>query len=291
MHVGFIGLGIMGRPMALNLIKAGFNLVVYNRTACKCEEFKDKATIAQSPADVARQSEIIITIVSDTPDVESVLFDTGGVFEGLSANKIVVDMSTISPAATQNFANRLKEKNTFYVDAPVSGGDTGAIAGTLSIMAGGDTEAFARCKPLFEAMGKTVTHIGPVGHGQLTKTVNQVLVTGNLLAMVDAIRLIEKSGLDAEKVLPAVGGGAAGSWQFSNLGPRVLQHDFDPGFMIKLLVKDLKIAQNLLESLDLKMPVTEENIKLFIDALDKNYGDLGTQGIYKYFADQQSQEH
>ena len=284
MNIGFIGIGIMGKPMSLNLIKAGFNLTVYNRTPSRCEPLKEAgAAVAGSPREVAEKSDVIITIVSDTPDVEAVLFGENGVIEGIGDGKVVIDMSTISPIETEKFAKRLAEKGAEMLDAPVSGGDTGAIQGTLSIMVGGKPEVFERCKPIFEAMGKTITHIGPNGDGQKTKMVNQCLVIGNLLSVVEAVRLIRHSGLNAEQVLSAVSGGAAGSWQLSNLAPKVLQDDFAPGFMIKLLAKDLRIADNLIDSVSLDMPGFELCKRLIETAMNQDLGDLGTQGLFCLF--------
>ncbi|MBN1517785.1 NAD(P)-dependent oxidoreductase [Candidatus Sumerlaeota bacterium] len=284
MKIGFIGLGIMGRPMALNLLKAGFELTVYNRTASKCETLREAgADVASSPAEAARGADAVITIVSNTCDVEEVLLGPQGVHQGIASGAVVIDMSTISPIATEQFARRFEELGVSMLDAPVSGGDTGAQAGTLSIMVGGPAEAFQRCLPVFQAMGKTITHIGPSGHGQKTKLVNQVLGAGTCMAMVDAVRLMQKSGLDCDKAIQALAGGAAGSWQWSNLAPRVVAEDFAPGFMIKLLSKDLRLVEELARSLNLELPIQQETAQCFFKAEASGLGDLGTQGVYRLF--------
>ena len=244
MKVGFVGLGIMGAPMAANLIGAGFALNVYNRTPGKCEALERAGGkgLSGTPAKLASASEVVVTIVSDTPDVEAVLFGENGLAEGLEPGSVVIDMSTISPTRTVEFAARLADRQVDMLDAPVSGGDKGAIAGTLSIMVGGEQEAFNRCLPLFEAMGKNIVYTGPNGNGQKTKLVNQVVGSLNLLAMIEGLRMAEKAGLDPQRTLDAVGAGAAGSWMWTHLGPRVARRDFAPGFMIRLHQKDLRLA-------------------------------------------------
>ncbi|GAI82155.1 unnamed protein product, partial [marine sediment metagenome] len=192
--VGFIGLGIMGMPMAHNLIKAGVEVIVYNRTVSKAEKMvSGGARKANSPKELAMESPVVITIVSDTPDVESVILGENGVIEGIKADSVVIDMSTISPQVTQKIAARLREKGVHMLDAPVSGGDQGAINGTLSIMVGGEAKIFERCQPILEAMGKNIIHVGPNGMGQTVKLMNQILVTGNLNAVVEALVFAQKS--------------------------------------------------------------------------------------------------
>ncbi|MGH7600645.1 MAG: NAD(P)-dependent oxidoreductase [bacterium] len=282
MNVGFIGLGIMGQPMSRHLLQAGFSLSVYNRTASKAQALLEMgAKFAESPAAVAAASEIIITTLLDTPDVEAVLFGENGVYEGLSAGKIVVDMSTISPEATVQFAARLREKECELLDAPVSGGENGAIAGTLTILVGGDNQAFQKCLPLFQAMGKNIVHLGANGNGQRTKLVNQVICALNILAMSEGLHLAERIGLDTEKVLHVVSGGAAGSWMLSNLAPRILQNDFRPGFMIKLQQKDLRLAMELIKTLGEDFSGTALMHSLFTKAVEAGLGEQGTQGLIK----------
>ncbi|MDE0166813.1 MAG: NAD(P)-dependent oxidoreductase [Bryobacterales bacterium] len=282
MKVGFVGLGIMGAPMAANLIGAGFALNVYNRTPGKCEALERLGAKAYpKPSKLASASEVVVTIVSDTPDVEAVLFGENGLVEGLEPGSVVIDMSTISPTRTVEFAARLADRQVDMLDAPVSGGDKGAIAGTLSIMVGGKQEAFNRCLPLFEAMGRNIVYAGSSGSGQKTKLVNQVVGSLNLLAMIEGLRMAEKAGLDPQRTLDAVGAGAAGSWMWTHLGPRVAQRDFAPGFMIRLHQKDLRLAAEFMRDLGIDMPGTALSHELFTEALHKGLGEQGNQGLYQ----------
>jgi len=284
MNIGFIGTGIMGAPMAKNLIKAGYSLMVFNRTREKTAPLAALgARVADSPAQVAQSSDIIITIVSDTPDVESVLFGENGVERGLSAGKVVIDMSTISPEATEGFARRLAEKGCHLLDAPVTGGEKGAIEGTLTIMVGGEEAIFEKCKPVFEAMGKNIVYMGQSGNGQKTKLVNQVTIALNLVGMTEGLRLAREAGIDAHKALQAISSGAAGSWVLSVLGPRVLNNDFAPGFMIKLQQKDLRLALEFIGKLGKRFEGTELTYSLFTRAVEKGLGEQGTQGLINLF--------
>jgi 3-hydroxyisobutyrate dehydrogenase len=240
--VGFIGLGIMGSGMTRNLLKAGFDLTVWNRTVSKMDSIVEEgAKAAENPADLAEQCDIIVLCVSDTPDVEEVLFSENGVFQGIKAGALVVDCSTISPIETQKFAKKLAEKDAHMLDAPISGGSEGAANGTLSIMVGGEAEQFKRALPVLEAMGKTITHVGGNGAGQMVKLVNQILVVNGMLALGEAFLFAQAGGLDLEKTLQAVAGGAAGSWALSNRGPQIIERDWSPGFMIDLQEKDVRL--------------------------------------------------
>ncbi len=242
-RVGFIGLGIMGRGMARNLLRAGFDLCVWNRTAAKMEEFaKAGARTAADPADLAAQSDIIITCVSDTPDVEEVLLGERGVIHGAQPGALVIDTSTISPQATKVMAARLAERGIHMLDAPISGGSEGAEQGTLSIMVGGDAEQVARAMPVFRAIGKTITHVGGHGAGQMVKLVNQILVVVTMLGISEALVFAQAGGLDLEKTLQAVSGGAAGSWMLTHRAPQVIRRDWRPGFTIDLQQKDLRLV-------------------------------------------------
>ena len=280
--VGFIGLGIMGMPMAHNLIKAGFEVVVYNRTTSKAEQLVSKgAKKADSPRELAGEAPVVITIVSDTPDVESVILSENGVIEGIKPDSVVIDMSTISPQATQKIAARLGEKGVRMLDAPVSGGEQGAINGTLSIMVGGDAEVFERCRPIFEAMGKNIIHVGPNSMGQTVKLMNQILVAGTLNAVVEALIFAQKSGVDLEKAIDAVKGGAAASWQLTNLAPRITRRDFQPGFMIDLMQKDLNLVMGTARELKLPLPVTSFIQQMYYSLLSAGEGKSGTQALVK----------
>ena len=268
--------------MARNLLGAGFDLSVYNRTAEKCDALVAAgAERCGSAAEVGERSGVVVTMVSDTPDVEAVLFGGNGLAGGLKPGSVVIDMSTISPAATVDFARRLGEQSVEMLDAPVSGGESGAIEGTLSIMAGGKREVFDRCLALFEAMGKNIVYTGPNGNGQKTKLVNQIVGSITLVAMAEGLRVAEKAGLPMEETLKAVSAGAAGSWMLSHLGPKVLAGDFDPGFSIRLHQKDLRLAAEFVKDLKVRAPGTQLSYELFTEALDKGMGELGNQGLYK----------
>ncbi|MCB0003858.1 MAG: NAD(P)-dependent oxidoreductase, partial [Anaerolineae bacterium] len=219
-RIGFIGLGIMGRGMAANILKAGFPLTVWNRTPERTEALAAAgAAVAATPAALAAASDIVITCVSDTPDVQAVILGEDGVLRGAQSGSLVIDMSTISPAVTQEIAAALSARGVAMLDAPVSGGSEGAARGTLSIMVGGAVEALERAMPVLQTMGQRITHVGSTGAGQTVKLVNQVIVVGNCLAMAEGLMLAQAGGVDLEKALEAVSGGAAGSWMLSNRGP------------------------------------------------------------------------
>ncbi len=281
-RIGFIGLGIMGMPMAHNLIKAGFEVVVYNRTTSKAEQMvSEGAKKADSPRELADEAPVVITIVSDTPDVESVILGENGVIEGIKPDSVVIDMSTISPQATQKIAARLGEKGVHMLDAPVSGGEQGAINGTLSIMVGGDAEVFERCQPILEAMGKNIVHVGYNSMGQTVKLVNQILVAGTLNAVVEALVFAQKSGVDLEKTIDAVQGGAAASWQLTNLAPRIIRRDFQPGFMVDLMQKDLNLVMGTARELKVPLPVTSFIQQMYYSLQSAGEGKSGTQALVK----------
>jgi 3-hydroxyisobutyrate dehydrogenase len=220
-------------------------------------------------------------MVSDTPDVESVILGENGVIEGIQPDTVVIDMSTISPQATRKIAARLEKKKAHMLDAPVSGGEGGAIAGTLSIMVGGDTAILERCRPILEAMGKTITYIGGHGMGQTTKLMNQILVAGNLNAVCEALVFAQKQGVDLQKAIEAVKGGAAGSWQLSNLGPKIIKRDFAPGFMVELLQKDLRLINEAAEATKTPLAGTTLIHQLFNSLEAAGNGKNGTQALAK----------
>ena len=270
----------MGRPMALNLLKAGFSVKVWNRSPGKAEELVAAGgVLAESPADAARESDIVITIVTDSPDVEEVILGENGVLHGAQPGTIVIDMSTISPEVTRGIAARLEAAGISMLDAPVSGGDKGAIAGTLSIMVGGDEQVLARATPVLEAMGKTITHVGPIGAGQTVKLCNQITGALNILAISEALVFAARSGVDLRKMLRAVGGGAASSWMVQNLAPRMVAGDFDPGFMVKLQQKDLRLALDAAREMNLPLPATALVHQLFTAVEAEGRGDDGTQAL------------
>jgi 3-hydroxyisobutyrate dehydrogenase-like beta-hydroxyacid dehydrogenase len=256
-RVGFVGLGTMGAAMARNVAAAGFPLTVWNRTRDRAKVLRDVgATEARSPADVARASDVVVSCVSDTPDVEAVIFGEGGVAEGARRGQLVIDCSTISPSATRDFAARLDQLGVALVDAPVSGGSEGAKNATLTIFVGGDAAQFERAKPVLAAMGKTITHVGPVGAGQAVKAVNQVILAGAYLGVAEGIVLAMKAGLDVEQVVTALSGGAAQSWVLANRAGRMIANDYPLGFKVALHRKDLGIALELARETGSVLPVT-----------------------------------
>ncbi len=280
--IGFVGLGIMGSPMALNLLKAGFDVIAYNRTEKKVDAIiKAGGEGGKTPKEVAEKSDIIITIVSDTPDVEDVILGKDGVINGIKKGSVVIDMSTISPSVTKEIAKKLKTKNVEMLDAPVSGGDVGAINGTLSIMVGGSSETLERCRTIFEAMGKSITYCGTNGMGQTTKLCNQILVSVTNMAVSEAVLFAQKSGLDAHTMVEATKGGAAGSWQLSNLAPKMIDEDFAPGFMIDLQQKDLRLVIQAAEEMHLPLPALSYVHQLYKSNEANGEGREGTQALFK----------
>ena len=282
--IGFIGLGIMGYPMAGHIANAGYPLTVYNRTREKAERFVTEhpgCREVASPGAVASQAEIIVVIVSDTPDVEEVLLYEEGLVHTIRGGSLVIDMSTISPAEERRFASALEEKGAALVDAPVSGGDIGAKQGTLAVMAGGGDADIERARPLLETMSKSITHCGPVGSGQLTKLCNQILVAVTLSAVCEALLLAVRNGLDPSVMIEAVQGGAAGSWQLANLGTKIVASDFAPAFMIDLLQKDLRLVSEMSEASHSPLPVTSLVKQLFVGAQAAGMGQDGTQALFK----------
>ena len=256
--VGFIGLGIMGRPMAKNLMEAGYELVLQNRSPEKAEGLAEEgnATAARSPREVAEACDIVITMLPDSPDVEAVVAGEGGVLEGIRDSALLVDMSTISPVVTEELAAKVREKGASMLDAPVSGGDVGAIEGALSIMVGGSEEDFERARPLFDVMGKVATHVGPIGAGQVVKACNQIVVALTIEAVSEALVLGSKGGVAPEKILDVLGGGLAGNKVMEVKREKMLEHSFDPGFRIELHHKDLGIALAAGREYGVTLPVT-----------------------------------
>jgi 2-hydroxy-3-oxopropionate reductase len=256
-NVGFIGPGIMGRPMALNLMKGGHKLWAYARRPETLHPLVEAgATACATPAEVAKHADVIFTMVSDTPDVESVIFGEQGIAKHSSSGSVIVDMSTISPTATKVFAARLAKQGVDMLDAPVSGGETGAINATLSIMAGGKTKVFERVKPLFELMGKNIVHIGDNGAGQVAKACNQIVVAVTIEAVAEALTFARKNGADPAKVREALMGGFAGSKIMEVHGKRMLDNDFKPGFKVGLHQKDMRIVMETAHQLGVALPAS-----------------------------------
>ncbi len=263
MKVGFIGLGIMGHPMALNLLKGGHELYVYGKRPLPAPVREAGATVCDTLKQIAERSEVIIVMVPDTPDVRDVLFGADGVAAGLSAGKTLVDMSSISPIETKEFAAEIAKKGCDYVDAPVSGGEVGAKAASLTIMVGGSEAAFARVKPLFELMGKNITLVGGVGAGQTTKVANQIIVALTIEAVGEALLFASKAGADPAKVREALMGGFAASRILEVHGERMIKRTFDPGFRIELHQKDLSLALSGSRALGISLPNTATTQELF----------------------------
>jgi 3-hydroxyisobutyrate dehydrogenase len=280
--IGFIGLGIMGGGMAANLLKAGINLTVWNRTPGRITALAQAgAGVGDSPADVAAGSDIIITCVSDTPDVEAVILGPRGVIERARPGSLVIDCSTISPAATREIAARLREKGVHMLDAPVSGGSEGAAKGTLSIMLGGEADQVDRAMPVLQAMGKTITHVGTHGAGQMAKLVNQILVVVTMQGVAEALLFAQAGGLDLEKTLAAVGGGAAGSWMLNNRGPQVIRRDWRPGFTVDLQQKDLRLVLEAADAMGIPLPSTALVFQFYRALQQQGLGGDGNHALAK----------
>ncbi|MSP04280.1 MAG: 2-hydroxy-3-oxopropionate reductase [Acetobacteraceae bacterium] len=255
MKIGFVGLGIMGRPMAINLKNGGHDIFAPERKSLT-EEMRANATILTDATAVAQASEVVILMVPDTPDVEFALFGPGGVAGGLNTGGLVIDMSSISPMDTKRFAEKINALGCDYVDAPVSGGEVGAKGATLTIMAGGTDTAFARAQPLFELMGKNITHVGPVGTGQVCKVANQIIVALNIQAVAEALVFAARAGADPAKVRQAITGGFASSRVLELHAERMINRTFNPGFRIRLHQKDLNLALSSARELGLALPNT-----------------------------------
>lgn len=281
-RVGFIGLGIMGARMARNVLRAGHELAVYNRTPSRCDPLLGEgARRADTPRGAAEGADVVIAIVTDAPDVEAVLFGPDGAAEGARPGSVVVDMSTIAPDAARAMGRRLAERGVAFLDAPVSGGDVGAERGTLTIMVGGEAEAFERAREVLEAMGRSITHVGPVGAGQTVKACNQILCALNLLGVCEAVALARRAGIEPETMIRVVSGGAAASWSLENLGPRIAADDHDPGFRIRDMQKDLRIVLEEARRLALPLAGTALAAQLFRSNEAHGEGDLGTQALYR----------
>jgi 3-hydroxyisobutyrate dehydrogenase len=291
MNAGLIGLGIMGAPQARNLIKAGFPLSVATRTPGKAAEFvaavkKEnpgaQARAVNTPAEVAAASEVIITMVTDSPDVIAVARGEQGIFAGAKPGAIIVDMSTISPQVTRELAAEASSRGIAWLDAPVSGGQKGAIEGTLTIMVGGEREALERARPLLEAMGKRITYFGPAGSGQSAKLCNQIIVAGNLLAVCEGLVFGAKAGLDLATLHQALTGGAANSWALEVLGKKMIERDFAPAFMVRLQQKDLRLVLEAAASAHTSLPGTSLVHQLLAAVEAEGRGDDGTQTLFRW---------
>ena len=278
--IGFIGLGIMGSGMARNLLKAGFDVHVWNRTASRMAPLVSAgARGASDAAGVAAESDIIVICVSETQDVEEVLFGESGVMKGARPGALVIDTSTISPQATISMEARLRAARLRMLDAPVSGGSEGAASGTLSIMVGGDAADVDRAMDVLNAMGSRITHVGCTGAGQMAKLVNQILVVGTMQAVSEALLFAHKGGLDLAKTLEAVEHGAAGSWMLSNRGSQAIVRDFRPGFTIDLQQKDLRLVLEAADAMGVPLPVTSQVFQWYRTLQDRGLGSEGNHAL------------
>lgn len=279
-RVGFIGTGIMGRPMALNLLKAGYAVTVHNRTKSKANATLEAgASWGDAPADVADKSDVLITCVPDTPDVRQVLLGEKGVIEGARSGLICIDMSTISPAATRQMGKTLQDKGVTLLDAPISGGEIGAIEGKLSIMMGGPKEAFEKVRPIMEVMGKAVILCGPLGSGQMTKLVNQVMVIHTIMSISEGLAFAEKAGLDLETTWQVTSAGAAASHSLKVLGRKIIDGDLKPAFMVDLQQKDLRLVMELADELKQPLPGVALAKQLLGALQAQGRGRDGTQAL------------
>lgn len=263
-RIGFVGLGMMGLPMAKNLVEAGYTVTVFDLDAGAIEEAQEfGASPASTGAEVAAQSDIIITMVPDSPHVEAAIAGNGGIIEGIRAESVVIEMSTILPETGKRMAELLAEKGADFVDAPVTGGVAGAEAGSMSILVGGDAETFERTLPVLSILGGDITHMGPVGAGHTTKIANQLIGVATLAGLSEAFVLAKKSGLDMQTFYAAVKNGAGRSWALETLGPKILKGDFSPGFMVKHMQKDLRLAGQLADDTGTSIPTTSLIAQLY----------------------------
>jgi 3-hydroxyisobutyrate dehydrogenase len=287
MRIGFIGLGTMGAPMARRLTQAGHLVTVHNRTRDKELPLeREGARRAESPRAAAADADMVFTMVSDTPDLEAVVLGETGAIHGLAEGSVLIDMSTVSPAATRDIARRLNERGVAMLDAPVSGGSEGAEQGTLSIMIGGDAAVLERVRPVLELLGRTITLVGPVGSGQLTKAINQVIIAGTYAAVAEGLVMGLKAGIDVEAAQAALAGGAAGSWVLSNRGPNMIRNSYPLGFRSRLHRKDLGIALEAARSLGMAIPVAAYVEQLETSLVGRELGDEDVSNIARIVREQ-----
>lgn len=284
MKIGFVGLGIMGKPMAKNLMKAGYDLIVYNRSPKAVEELAQMgATAAKSVVEVAAVADVFFTMVPNSPDVKDVLFGEGNAISALRAGSVVIDMSSINPVSSREFAEALAQKGIEMLDAPVSGGEPKAIDGTLAFMVGGKKEVFERCKPLLQAMGASVTLVGDIGAGNVAKLCNQVVVAANIAAVSEALMLGQKCGVNPEDVFNAIKGGLAGSTVMNAKAPMMLERNFAPGFRIELHIKDLNNVMDAAKSVDAPLPITSQTMEMMKILRHDGEGSSDHSAMVKYY--------
>jgi 2-hydroxy-3-oxopropionate reductase len=280
LKVGYIGLGLMGKSIARNILKAGFSVVVHNRSRAAVDELMGEgATPAESPVEVARQVDVVFTNLPDSPDVEKVVLGENGIIEGAHTGLVFVDNSTIKPATARMIAEKLMTKDVFSLDAPVSGGDIGARNATLTIMVGGEVEALEKVMPVFQAMGKTITHVGDAGAGQVAKAANQIMVAAQMVAMGELLVFSKKAGVDPRKVVEAIKGGAAQCWSLDVKPPRLFEGNRSPGFKAHMQLKDLKIVLDTAREYAVPVSGTVENTQLFQQMIDMGMGELDNSAV------------
>ena len=280
LRVGYIGLGLMGKSIARNILKAGFPVVVHNRSRGAVDELvAEGAVAANSPKEVAEQVDVVFTNLPDSPDVEKVALGENGILAGGRAGLIVVDNSTIKPASARLVAEKLKEKGIFSLDAPVSGGDIGAKNGTLTIMVGGEVEALEKVMPVFQAMGKTITHVGDAGAGQVAKAANQIMVAAQMVAMGELLVFSKKAGVDPRKVVDAIKAGAAQCWALDIKPPRLFDGNRNPGFKSYMQLKDMKIVLDTAKEYGVPVTSTEENTRFYQMMIDMGLGELDNSAV------------
>ena len=282
--IGFIGLGVMGKSMARHLLKAGYPLLAYTRTKEKAEDLLQEGAVwKETVADLAREADVVMTMVGDPHDVEQVYFGEGGILENARPGTYVIDMTTSTPTLAQSIYEAAKQKGIHALDAPVSGGDIGAREGTLTIMVGGDEDVFLACKPILERLGTNIVRQGGAGAGQHTKMCNQIAIATNMIGVCEAMAYAKRAGLDPFKVLESIAKGAAGSWSLSNLAPRMLSGDFAPGFYVKHFIKDMKIALEEAERMNLPLPGLALAKQMYEELAQAGEENSGTQALYKRY--------
>ncbi|MEB5477985.1 NAD(P)-dependent oxidoreductase [Shouchella clausii] len=282
--IGFIGTGVMGKSMAHNLLRSGYRVHVYSRTKSKAEDLLNEgATWHDSPGELVTQCNVLISMVGYPKDVEEIYLGSDGIIQTANAGTIFIDMTTSSPNLSKQIEAEAKKQGCYSLDAPVSGGDIGARSGTLSIMVGGDSQVFEKVEPIFSALGTNVVHQGPAGAGQHTKICNQIAIASTMMGVCESIKYAERSGLDPNTVLKSIESGSAGSWSLSNLGPRIISENFEPGFYVKHFIKDMGIAIQSAEEMGLKLYGLELAKALYSDLANKGEENSGTHALFKLY--------
>ncbi len=284
-RIGFIGVGVMGKPMVRNLMKYGYEVQIYTRTKSKVlDVISEGVAWRDSVAECVKDVDIVMTMVGYPKDVEEVYFGENGILNNVRKGTILIDFTTTSPKLSKRIYEAGKQKGLYVLDAPVSGGDTGARNATLSIMVGGDQDVFDRCYPVFKALGTNIIYEGPAGSGQHTKIANQIAIAGAIAGVCEALAYGRAAGLDLQTMLKSISAGAAGSWQMSNLAPKMIEGDFEPGFFIKHFIKDMQIAREEALDNEINLVILEKVLAMYRELADKtDSGDLGTQALIKYY--------